>query len=577
MNCRRYLLLIFAALLLLGAVGAAPLVIEITPSAAGRKLTLDSLRYGKSAGEIFSVTRLSYLLSGLAFQREDGGWVEAGVEAVWLDAGRRRSVFRLDGIPEGRYQALRFAVGLDAETDAADPAGYPADHPLNPVLNGLHWGWQGGYVSLAIEGHFREAGTKEVPRGYSLHLARAANRTRVHLPVQLDLSSPMRVEIEFDIEALLHAPRSIVFADGSESTHSREGDPVAAALVANLPGAFHVRQVVAAAGEPAKLEKVEPLYLPARPQAYPFKMAANFPMPSLPRDNPLLKNRVALGRAIFNDPLLSRDGTLSCASCHLESHAFSDPRRVSIGIDERIGQRNAMPLFNLAWKGSFFWDGRATSLREQVLMPIREHSELDEQPERVAARLAAAPGYPERFERAFGTPETSVEKIALALENFLLTLTSYQSKFDRAMAGQAQLSAEEKRGFELFMTERDPRTRQYGADCFHCHGGALFSDHGFHDNGLAPTGDDRGKGGKFATPSLRNVALTAPYMHDGRFATLAEVVAHYSSGLHRSETLDPNLAKHRGAGLDLSDDDQRALVAFLEALTDPQFIRSNKG
>ncbi|MEO6739706.1 MAG: cytochrome C peroxidase, partial [Chthoniobacteraceae bacterium] len=136
-------------------------------------------------------------------------------------------------------------------------------------------------------------------------------------------------------------------------------------------------------------------------------------------------------------------------------------------------------------------------------------------------------------------------------------------------------SDDEKRGFELFMTEFDPRTGQRGADCFHCHGGPLFSDHQFHNNGLAPS-DDTGRfritklesdRGKFATPSLRNVALTAPYMHDGRFATFEEVVEHYSTGMQRTPTLDPNLAKHPDAGIPFSTEDKRALVAFLKTLT----------
>lgn len=132
------------------------------------------------------------------------------------------------------------------------------------------------------------------------------------------------------------------------------------------------------------------------------------------------------------------------------------------------------------------------------------------------------------------------------------------------MRGDGELSADERRGFELFFTEYEPRTGSRGADCFHCHGGALFTDHQFHDNGL---------GGKFATPSLRNVALTAPYMHDGRFATIEEVLAHYDHGIARTSALDPNLAKHPANGLGLSADDLRALVAFLNSLTDPQFSR----
>jgi cytochrome c peroxidase len=235
-----------------------------------------------------------------------------------------------------------------------------------------------------------------------------------------------------------------------------------------------------------------------------------------------------------------------------------------------------MPLFNLAWKTSFFWDGRAPSLRAQTLEPIQDHAEMDESLDRVVRKLQSA-GYAEDFGAAFRPPEITPEKVGLALEAYLLTLTSFDSRFDRALRGGGELSAEERRGLELFMTEYDPRRGLEGADCFHCHGGALFQSQLFANNGLDVRPADRGRGkitgrpgdeGRFSTPSLRNIAVTAPYMHDGRFATLEEVVRHYSTGVQRSPTLDPNLAKHPDGGLNLSAADQRALVAFLKTLTD---------
>ncbi len=188
--------------------------------------------------------------------------------------------------------------------------------------------------------------------------------------------------------------------------------------------------------------------------------------------------------------------------------------------------------------------------------------------------------YPALFTTAFGSPEITAEKISLALENYLLTLTSFDAKFDRVLRGEGKFTPEEQRGFELFSTEYDPRRGQFGADCFHCHGGPLFQSQSFANNGLDDTFADLGRGkitgkksddGKFATPSLRNVALTAPYMHDGRFQTLEAVVEHYATGLKRSATLDPNLAKHPDGGVPLSAADKRALVAFLNTLTDAQF------
>jgi cytochrome c peroxidase len=338
-------------------------------------------------------------------------------------------------------------------------------------------------------------------------------------------------------------------------------------------------------------------------------MSATFPMPDLPKDNPLITERVALGEQLFHEPLLSKDNTISCASCHDSKHAFADPRQFSVGVREQVGTRNAMPLFNLAWRNSFFWDGRAPSLRAQALMPIQDHTEMDESLTNVVAKLSrpaitpetrnsrpeTTPNYPALFTAAFGSPEITPEKIGLAIEAFLLTLTSYDSKFDRAVAGKAQLSEQEQRGLQLFMTEYDPRRQQFGADCFHCHGGPLFQSQTFANNGLdiEPTKlcftcskvscvhREAGRAGvthkasdwgKFASPSLRNIALTAPYMHDGRFQTLEEVVAHYSSGQKRSATLDPNLAKHRDGGVLLSEANQKALVAFLRTLTDGKYV-----
>jgi cytochrome c peroxidase len=255
-------------------------------------------------------------------------------------------------------------------------------------------------------------------------------------------------------------------------------------------------------------------------------------------------------------------------------------------VRQQLGARHAMPLLNLAWKRSFFWDGRAPSLRAQALMPIQDHAEMDECLTNVASKLAARPRYPAAFQAAFGCMEITPEKIGLALEQYLLTLTSFDAKLDRAMRGAEKLTVEEKRGFQLFSTEYDPRRGQYGADCFHCHGGMLFQSQTFANNGLDAEFRDTGRAkvtgkdsdrGKFAVPSLRNVELTGPYMHDGRFATLEEVVAHYCTGVKRSASLDPNLAKHPNGGLPLTEADQKALVAFLKTLTDESMRPSRQG
>lgn len=470
------------------------------------------------------------------------------------------------------YRSIRFHIGPDAVTNAADVARFPAGHPLNPSLNGLHWSWQGGFIFMAVEGLFRN-GTSE-PRGYAHPLARDPNRTRISLNTPLDLTHDAAVIVHSDLANLLNAPRPLSFENDGTATHSREGDPIAAALVANLRGSFRVHRFASSAPFVRKLPPVTPIDLPGKFTPFRFTMSRIFPIPDLPRDNPLIEERVTLGEKLFHEKALSRDGSISCASCHHADAAFTDRLTLSVGIDGQKGDRNAMPLFNLAWKREFFWDGRAPSLREQVLMPIADHREMDKSLENVSNKLTALPDYARLFAAAFRSEGITAEKIALALEQFLLTLSASDAKFDQAISGKTKLTEQETRGFELFMTEYEPRTGQLGADCFHCHGGALFSDHQFHNNGLS--GDDRGRAkvtgstadhGKFATPSLRNITLTAPYMHDGRFATLEEVVEHYSSGVHRSPTLDPNLAKHPANGLNLATADKAALVAFLKTLT----------
>ncbi len=290
---------------------------------------------------------------------------------------------------------------------------------------------------------------------------------------------------------------------------------------------------------------------------------------------------MALGRQLFHDPRLSINNSQSCASCHDQTHAFADPRRVSLGAEGHAGKRNAMPLFNLAWHSAFFWDGRAPTLRQQVLIPVQDKHEMNENPARVVTKLQADADCAQSFAAAFGSPGITPERLAMALEQFLLTLIAQDSRYDRAARKVAELSESEKRGLQLFVTEFDPKRGLRGADCFHCHGGTLFASQPFANNGLPLAVDDTGKmavtgkeedRGKFKVPSLRNIALTAPYMHDGRFTTLEEVMQHYSSGIQRSATLDANLAKHPETGIQLTEQEQADLVAFLKTLTDETLV-----
>lgn len=587
---------------------------------AGRPLGLDEASLSTPAGERIALSRLAYLLAEPALRGTGGEWLGNGKWFGFVDAAKGDATLELAGLPRGRFEALRFHVGPDAATDKADPSGLPPRHPLNPAVNGLHWGWSNGFVYLALEGRLAKgaagggasapvvgtagvagsgaaageggasaeaaramsaavAGAGTDGSGFSFHLAGAANRAEITLPAVIDLAQDVTVELDFEVDRLLAGEPPLVIA-AQNSTHSREGDALAGRLRKQAEQAFAVRSLHATEAKPLPAAAGASAPLVGTP--YRFTVGRGFPLPDLPTDFPLTNERVELGRLLFHETRLSRTNSQSCATCHDPTFAFSDPRRFSAGVDGDRGTRQSMPLFNVAWKRAFFWDGRAPSLRKQALEPIENPIEMHETLPHVVEKLGADAALAGKFVAAFGSTHVSAERIGLALEAFVLTLTSFDSRFDRSLRGEAELSPEEKRGFELFVTEYDPRREQFGADCFHCHGGALFTDYAFRNNGLPIDAADLGRAsvthreadrGKFATPSLRNVALTAPYMHDGRFQTLEEVIEHYDHGVRATETLDPNLAKHPAAGLKLSAADKAALVAFLKTLSDPQFTR----
>ena len=523
--------------------------------------------FTNTAGQPVKVSRLDFLVADFSLHQRGGEWRRVGEEVHFVEMLGKARPFKAS-VAAGEYDQVRFLIGLRPKLNHAEASGFPAGHALNPGVNGLHWGWSGGYVFLALEGHWNGS------EGFSYHLANDAQLMRVEQPLRLSARAgeSRGLEVELDIAAIIPGRMT----SGNSSTHSRVGDPVAMELKGRVEKAVRVRVVDLPKSGPASQGEMRPEITERVP--YRFTFPASFPRPELPRDNPLTEVGVELGRRLFEERRLSINNSQSCASCHRSTAAFSDAgKRFSTGAEGVTGTRNAMGLFNLAWKQSFFWDGRAASLREQVLQPIGNPVEMHESMDRVVGKIR---DYAPQFSAAFGSPEIVADRIARALEQFLLSEISGDSKFDRSLEGRAELSAEERRGFELFVTEFDPRRGQRGADCFHCHGGALFSNRGFANNGLpiragdvgrlAVTGKENDRG-LFAVPSLRNVAVTGPYMHDGRFATLEEVVEHYNSGVSRSETLDPNLAKHPDSGLGLDEADRRALVAFLKTLTDARF------
>ena len=247
-------------------------------------------------------------------------------------------------------------------------------------------------------------------------------------------------------------------------------------------------------------------------------------------------------------------------------------------VDGLFGTRNSMPLFNLAWNYSerFTWDGKELSLERQALEPVQNPIEMHSNWEAVVSRLQEHSEYPELFRLAFKTSTITKELTAKAIAQFERTLISSNSKFDRYFLGQTTLTPQELNGLDVFL-------REDKGDCFHCHGNPnnpLWTDNDFHNNGLDAVFVDLGLGGvtgdpndngKFRTPSLRNLLYTAPYMHDGRFNTLDEVINHYSEGLQNSSTIDPLMKKVNEGGVQLSDQEKLDLKAFLSSLSDPSF------
>ncbi len=294
----------------------------------------------------------------------------------------------------------------------------------------------------------------------------------------------------------------------------------------------------------------------------------------IPEDNPLSEAGIELGRFLFYDKKLSGDNTQSCASCHLQENGFTDPNQFSEGITGELGGRNAMQVINAGWFTAFFWDGRAESLEHQAFGPVVNPVELNTTWPEVEEKIADDPMYPPLFEAAFGSSEIDSTRISKAISQFERTLVSFNSRFDDYFYGDfTGFTESEENGFDIYFSER--------GDCIHCHSGPILTDNEFRNNGLDSELTDLGLGevtgnpednGKFKVPTLRNIEFTAPYMHDGRFATLEEVVEHYNSGVHTdSPNLDSEM-EHAAEGLNLTEQEKEDLVNFLKTFSDTEFI-----
>lgn len=230
----------------------------------------------------------------------------------------------------------------------------------------------------------------------------------------------------------------------------------------------------------------DPVETPATYDRTPYDLKiGDFPTPDLPADNRLTVAGVQLGRMLFYEKMLSKDGSQACADCHQQKDAFSDIRQFSIGVEGMPGKRQAMAVMNLAWhRNGLFWDGRAPKIRDQALKPIQDPLEMNETLPNVVAKLSADKKYTDQFIRAFGDATVTSERVSLALEQFMLTMVSGNAKYDRFLRGQATLTDSEKRGKDLFFSEFDPFGSEKGAECFHCHAGHNFTNDEFMNNGL---------------------------------------------------------------------------------------------
>ncbi len=310
------------------------------------------------------------------------------------------------------------------------------------------------------------------------------------------------------------------------------------------------------------------------PTPYEFSQkipARDFPM-YIPEDNPMTVEGVELGKDLFSNKILSVDNELACTSCHHPENAFASNNRFDKGYKGKLMTKNTMSLTNLLFTKHFGWTGSHSSLEEAIIATIVNKDEFHENWDNVVVKLKDA-GYKDKFFEAFGTEDITAELTAKAIAQYIRSNITVDSKFDRAYYfddPNSRLTPQESRGFALFLSEK--------GDCFHCHRIGPFMDNRFHNNGLdehpeqgrAEVTHEASDIGKYQTVTLRNIALTAPYMHDGRFSTLREVLDFYSDHVKYSPTLDPNM-NHQG-GIFLEDDEKEDVIAFLKTLTDSKYL-----
>ena len=315
----------------------------------------------------------------------------------------------------------------------------------------------------------------------------------------------------------------------------------------------------------------------------------------IPADNPLTVEGVDLGRRLFYERQLSQFDSISCGSCHRQENAFTDAIPLAVGVPDIPLEVNTMSLANMLWNNKFFWNGRVNSLEELIIFPMEDHREMNQPLSVSISKLEADPLYPPLFEAAFGDDEITGDRIFKSMSQFMRSMISADSKYDQYVRGEYSPTEQELRGIDLFFTHPVAETGLRGGNCGDCHSTFLTAGFntgfdGFHNNGL-DTDQDLKEGlfnvtglpqdrGKFKAPTLRNIALTAPYMHDGRFNTLEEVLDHYNDNIKESETLDVLIREASNEvivpgepiKLHLTEQEKQDILAFLHMLTDENFI-----
>lgn len=487
--------------------------------------------YEDAAGNTYGVSRLQFLVSEFTLHR--GAEAPVRIDEVHLVDVRDLATLRFTprtSVPDGTYSGVSFVLGVGAAQGTADAV---------PDPPGPSFAWPealgGGYHTLKLEGAYLDA--RRAPTAFAIHLGptgRAGDPIAIDLPgaaFTLTPSSDVEVRVVVDVDRWLRSPNAYDLAAHGDI----EGDPEAQrALRENARGAFRLASV----GAPAP----PPRLLPA---------GMTEPMP-VPADNPTTRYGAALGRRLFYDPRLDGVSSRSCGLCHVQATSFTSDRRPGI-----------RPHINLAFSDVFLWKGDVEGgLEDIMLFEVEEFFRAD------VRRFQGDPSYEAMFARAFGDAAITTTRMAYALAQFERTLVSGDSKYDRYIRGDASLSPAEEHGMWLFLNY---------AECATCHPPPLFTDNRLHNNGTSTAPDpgreevtgDPADRGRFKTPTLRNVALTAPYMHDDSFPTLDAVVHLYSWGPLYSPTVDHALPFN----MRLTPNEEADLVEFLKALTDESYTR----